>query len=92
MRNFAQLFRNRSKVMSSKRKKMPSLRSDDAAERFVAEADLAEYDLTGFKPMRFEVEPKSASLNMRLPAGLLEALKRKAKVRGIPTPDMSACC
>ena len=34
--------------------------------------------------MRFEVEPKSAALNMRLPASLLEALKEKAKEKGIP--------
>ena len=70
--------------MSAKAKPMPSLRSDEAAERFVEEADLTAYDLSGFNPMRFEVEPKLASLNMRLPQPLLDALKRKAKARGIP--------
>lgn len=36
--------------MKSRRpKKMPSLRSDAAAERFVATADLTEYDLSGLK-------------------------------------------
>jgi predicted DNA binding CopG/RHH family protein len=34
--------------------------------------------------MHFEVEPKSAVLNMRLPVSLLEALKDKAKAKGIP--------
>jgi predicted DNA binding CopG/RHH family protein len=34
--------------------------------------------------MRFEIEPKSAALNMRLPAPLLEAVKAKAKSRGVP--------
>ncbi|MCD8505404.1 MAG: BrnA antitoxin family protein [Burkholderiaceae bacterium] len=63
---------------------MPALPSDEAAEKFVDEADLSEYDLSAFKPMRFEVQPKSASLNMRLPASLLEALKRKAKSKGVP--------
>jgi len=63
---------------------MPPLRSDDAAEKFVATADLSQYDLSGFKPMRFEIAPKSAALNMRLPASLLEALKRKAKSKGVP--------
>ena len=48
-------------------KKMPSLRSDAAAERLVATADLTEYNLSGFKPLRFKVEPKSAPLNMWLP-------------------------
>jgi predicted DNA binding CopG/RHH family protein len=51
---------------------MPSLNSDEAAEDFVATADLTRYDLSGFKPMRFEIEPKAAALNMRLPASLPE--------------------
>jgi len=63
---------------------MPSLHSDEEAEKFVDQTDLSDYDLSGFKPMRFEVEPKSAALNMRLPASLLEALKQKAKTKGIP--------
>ena len=63
---------------------MPSLRSDAEAEAFVATADLSQYDLSGFKPMRFELEPKTAALNMRLPESLMQALKRKAKARGIP--------
>ena len=65
-------------------KKMPSLRSDAAAERFVGKTDLTEYDLSWFKPMRFEIEPESASLNMRLPRSLLDAVKSEARARGIP--------
>jgi predicted DNA binding CopG/RHH family protein len=65
-------------------KKMPPLRSDAAAERFVAKADLTQFDLSGFKPMRFEIEPKSAALNMRLPQSLLDAVKSEARARGIP--------
>ena len=34
--------------------------------------------------MRFEFEAKAAVLNMRLPQNLLDALKRKAKARGVP--------
>ena len=67
-----------------RRKKMPPLRNDAAAERFVANADLTQYDLSGFKPMRFEIEPKSAALNMRLPRSLLDAVKSEARARGIP--------
>lgn len=63
---------------------MPSLPSDAAAEAFVETADLTKFDLTGFRPMRFEIEPKAAALNMRLPASLLDAVKRKAKAVGIP--------
>ena len=70
--------------MNAKVKSMPPLNSDAAAEAFVATADLSQYDLSGFKPMRFEIEPKSASLNMRLPAALLAALKAKSKAKGIP--------
>ncbi|MBK1779971.1 hypothetical protein JHL22_01935 [Advenella sp. WQ 585] len=63
---------------------MPSLKNDAAAEQFVADADLTKYDLSGFKPMHFELEPKSAALSMRLPISLLNALKAKAKAKGIP--------
>lgn len=70
--------------MKSRSKPMPSLRSDKGAEAFVGKADLSQYDLSGFKPMRFEIEPKAAALNMRLPVSLLEAVKAKAEARGVP--------
>lgn len=70
--------------MNAKLNPMPSLPTDASAEAFVDSADLSNFDLSGFKPMRFEVEPKSAALNMRLPASLLDALKAKAKEKGIP--------
>jgi len=63
---------------------MPSIPSDAAAEEFVATADLSEFDLSGFKPMNFEFEAKSAALNMRLPKNLLDAVKRKAAAKGMP--------
>ncbi len=70
----------------TKTKTMPmtSLKSDAAAEQFVDSADLSTFDMSGFKPMRFEFEPKAAALNMRLPQNLLDALKSKAKAKGIP--------
>jgi len=68
--------------MKVKNKPIPSLRSDEEAEHFVATADLSEYDLSEFKPMRFEIAQKDAALNMRLPAVLLDAVRAKAK--GIP--------
>lgn len=70
--------------MKAKSKPMPSLRSDDEAERFVETADLSDYDLSGFKPVRFEFAPKDATLTMRLPVSLLDAVKQKAKAKGIP--------
>ena len=56
--------------MKNKRKPMPSLDSDADAQAFVSQADLSEYDLSGFKPMRFEIEPKAGALDMRLPVSL----------------------
>ena len=70
--------------IKTKAKPMRSLKSDAEAEQFVDSADLSTFDLTGFKPMRFEFEPKAAALNMRLPQNLLDALKNKAKAKGIP--------
>ena len=70
--------------MKATAKPMPSLKSDADAEQFVATADLSKFDLSGFKPMRFEFEPKAAALNMRLPQNLLDAVKLKAKARGMP--------
>jgi predicted DNA binding CopG/RHH family protein len=69
---------------NEKRKALPRLRTDEEAERFIDEADLSEYDLSGFKPARFEFEKKSARVNMRLPEPLLDAVKAKAQARGIP--------
>jgi len=66
------------------RKTIPSFKSDEEAEEPVATADLSEYDLSGGRLVRFELEPKAAQLNMRLPGSLLVAVKARAKVRGIP--------
>ena len=65
-------------------KQFPVFKNDAEAEDFVETADLSEYDFSRFIPMRFEIEPKSAQLNMRLPEQLLKAVKAKAKERGIP--------
>ena len=66
------------------KKKIPTFKTDAAAERFVATSDLSKFDLSGGKAVRFEFEPKNAQLNMRLPGNLLQALKTRAKHRGIP--------
>ena len=76
--------------MKANPKPLPPLRSDAEAESFVDTADLTQYDLSGFKPMRFEIEPKAAALNMRLPASLLDAVKAKAKASGIPLHSLCA--
>jgi predicted DNA binding CopG/RHH family protein len=67
-----------------KLKQFPRFKTDEEAEHFVETADLTEYDFSQFKPARFEFEPKNAQLNMRLPQDLLDALRARAKERGIP--------
>jgi predicted DNA binding CopG/RHH family protein len=62
----------------------PPLKTDEAAERFVDQADLTRFDLSRFRSMNFEFEKKTARVNMRLPEPLLRAVKAKAQTRGIP--------
>lgn len=66
------------------KKKLPTLKTDKAAEEFVATADLTEYDLSAMRRIRFEFQRKDKRLNMRLPESLFEAVKVKAARAGIP--------
>jgi predicted DNA binding CopG/RHH family protein len=66
------------------KRKLPRLRSDEEAEEFVAKSDLTDYDLSRFRMMRFEFQPKTERVNMRLPRPLLEAVKAKAAKVGVP--------
>jgi predicted DNA binding CopG/RHH family protein len=65
-------------------KPFPIFKSDAEAERFVAEADLSEYDFSEFKPAHFEFAKKTERVNMRLPEGLLRAVKACAAPKGMP--------
>jgi predicted DNA binding CopG/RHH family protein len=65
-------------------KKLPRLKTDKAAEDFVANADLTDYDLSGMRIVQFEFEAKSERVNMRLPRTLLDAVKARAAKQGIP--------
>ncbi|MDR0780802.1 MAG: BrnA antitoxin family protein [Pseudomonadales bacterium] len=76
--------RTKTKAKTKTLKPMPSLHSDAAAEKFLAAADLSEFDLSGFKPARFEFARKEAALNMRIPSALLNAVKTKAAQKGLP--------
>lgn len=66
------------------KKKLPKLPTDKAAEEFIAEADLTEYDLSDMKQVRFEFHPNARSITMRLSDELLAAIKEKAERSGIP--------
>ena len=65
-------------------KKIPRFNTDAAAERFVDKADLTKYDLSGLQAVQYEFERITAQLNMSLPKPLLDAVKNRAKQRGIP--------
>ena len=66
-----------------RKKRVPRLTNDKAADAFLAQ-DLSQLDYSQFKPVRFEFEKKDEQINMRVPRPLLEALKARAKARGIP--------
>lgn len=66
------------------KKRIPSFRTDEEAEAFVASADLSDYDLSGAQLVRFELKPKDKSVNLRLPEDLLDAVRSKAQRAGIP--------
>jgi predicted DNA binding CopG/RHH family protein len=65
------------------KRKLPKLRSDKAAERFVATADLTQFDLSGMVPVRFEFKPKTERVNMRLSKDLLDSVKKRAARAGV---------
>jgi len=65
------------------KRKVPRMTTDQEAEALLAQ-DLSDLDFSQFKPVRFEFETKAARLNMRLPAPLLDAVKARAKARGVP--------
>ena len=65
-------------------KPFPDLSSDKAAEAFVAEADLTDFDWSDMKSVRFEFAAKDARINMRLPADLLAAVKERATREHMP--------
>jgi len=57
--------------------------TDEEAEAFL-DQDLSDLDFSQFRPFNWELHPKTARLNMRLPQGLIDAAKAKAKARGVP--------
>jgi predicted DNA binding CopG/RHH family protein len=66
------------------KKTIPTFETDRQAQAFVDTANLAEYDLSGGTSVHFEFEAKSAHINMRVPQPLLDAVKERARARGIP--------
>ncbi len=65
------------------KKPLPRLRSDEEAEAFL-DQDLSDLDFAALTPVRFEFEPKTERVNMRLPKPLLDAVKTRAAEAGLP--------
>jgi predicted DNA binding CopG/RHH family protein len=72
------------------KKPWPALWTDAEAERFVAEADLTEYDFSQMVPVHFELCLKDKAVSLRLSEALLDAVKRAAVRQGIPLPALHA--
>lgn len=45
---------------------IPRFATDEEAERFVETADLTDYDLSGFRPAKFEFAAKDRRVNFRV--------------------------
>ena len=65
------------------KRKVPKMTTDEEARAFL-DQDLSDLDFTQFKPVRHEFAKKSARVTMRLPEGLLEAVKQHAAAKDIP--------
>lgn len=68
-------------------KAMPSLKCDEEAEKFVESADLS-----GFVQVKFEFEPKTATLNMRLLQRPPAAVKIQAEAEGDALHTLYSSC
>jgi predicted DNA binding CopG/RHH family protein len=66
------------------KKPLPVHQTDLEAEDFTDNADLSEYDLSGFKPVSFQMKKKDARLEMRISQAELGMLKAEAQRRGVP--------
>jgi predicted DNA binding CopG/RHH family protein len=65
------------------KRSVPDMTTDEEAEAFLDE-DLSDLDFTQFEKLDWERMPKTARITLRVPEPLVEALKARAKERGIP--------
>ena len=62
----------------------PKIENDEQAEALL-EGDLSEYiSAESLSPVPFEIAPKTERVNMRLPKGLLDAVKAEANRQAVP--------
>ena len=74
--------------MKKRKKPLPHFGSDEEAVRFVDEADLSEYDLSGFKPLssyafarKDQARPKAKLSRVAQSGGSSRASKRNGNLR-----------
>lgn len=67
----------------TKPRDVPVMTTDEEAEAFL-DQDLSGLDFAAFRAPSWEVERKTARVNMRLPESLMLAVKARAAERGIP--------
>ncbi|MBV8664671.1 MAG: hypothetical protein JO107_16400 [Hyphomicrobiales bacterium] len=65
------------------KKTIPTFKTDEEAARFVDDADLSQYDLSGHF-VKFELRPKDKTVSLRLPESLLREVRARAEQEGIP--------
>lgn len=70
--------------MNKTNARLPSFRTDEEAEDFVANADLTQFDLSGGVPAGYEFKAKAATISMRVSRDLLDAVKARAERDGVP--------
>jgi predicted DNA binding CopG/RHH family protein len=65
-------------------KRLPVFKSDEEAEAFLKQ-DLSDYiSAETLAPFPFEFKPKEKAVNLRISEDLLNAVRERAKERGIP--------
>ena len=63
-------------------RRVPEFKSDKEAEEFL-ETDLSDLDFSQFQPVDLAIGQKAAQVSLRVPEPLLDAVKLRAKARGI---------
>ena len=74
-------------MSETKLKQMPHFATDEEAERFVDEADLSEYDLSGFKPVKFVRRGTTDRYTIEIESKLLFRIDEKAQELGVSIDD-----
>ena len=70
-------------MTNSGERRVPAMTTDEEAEALLMQ-DLSDLDLSQFKRLPFEFGKKAAQVNLRVPQPLLDAVKQRAKARGLP--------